>query len=357
MHDTRLILHNVSFQYQQTNLKSALYFNFIILKMMIKHKLAIILLSSISLAACAKPTSNVNQQASTPSTKANLSPDQQKQLQQLLDKTKKNLIFVKGGTYKMGDFGPEHSIDGLPYDSHADSKPLHKVTLDDFYLSATKATYADFDVYTEVTGQKAVGNFDEYSIDERIPTAAAGINWQQARNYCQWLGTQLNLKMDLPTEAQWEYVARNRGQYILYATDNGKIDNGRNVWSFEQRQQSQDKFKIYKNISELQKYPPTPLGFYDMITDNYEWMLDWYDPEYYSKSPDKNPQGPKSGTLKVVRSSAPADGQPLKTFTGKTMGRHAIDPVADPKLVNSELLKKYTVDFNQNNSVRCAANP
>jgi formylglycine-generating enzyme required for sulfatase activity len=325
--------------------------------MMIKHKLAIILLSSISLAACAKPTSNANQKALAPTTKTDLSSEQQKQLQQLLEKTQKNLIFVKGGTYKMGDFGPEHSIDGLPYDGNGDSKPLHKVTLDDFYLSATKATYADFDIYTEVTEQKAVGIFDEYSIEQRVATAAAGINWQQARDYCQWLGTQLNLKMDLPTEAQWEYAARNRGQYILYATDNGKIDNGRNVWSFEQRQQFQDKIKIYKNISTLQKFPSTPLGFYDMVTDNYEWMLDWYDPEYYSKSPEKNPQGPKSGTLKVVRSTAPTDSQPLKTFNGKTISRHAIDPVADPKLVNSELLKKYTVDFNQQNSVRCAANP
>ena len=357
MPDTRLDLHIVSFQYQQTNLKSALYFNFIILKMMIKHKLAIILLSSVSLAACAKPTSNANQKASSPITKTDLSPEQQKQLQQLLEKTKKNLIFVKGGTYKMGDFGPEHSIDGLPYDGNGDSKPLHKVTLDDFYLSATKATYADFDVYTEVTGQKAVGNFDEISIKERVSVAAAGINWQQARDYCQWLGTQLNLKMDLPTEAQWEYAARNRGQYILYATDNGKIDNGRNVWSFELRQASKKPFKVTKNISLLQKYPPTPLGFYDMVTDNYEWMLDWYDPEYYSKSPEKNPQGPTSGTLKVVRSFPPSDGQSLRVFGGKTMQRHAIDPVADPELVKDSKDQKYYFDFNFNNSVRCAANP
>ena len=105
MPDTRLDLHIVSFQYQQTNLKSALYFNFIILKMMIKHKLAIILLSSISLAACAKPTSNANQKASSPITKNDLSPEQQKRLQQLLEKTKKNLIFVKGGTYKIRRYG------------------------------------------------------------------------------------------------------------------------------------------------------------------------------------------------------------------------------------------------------------
>lgn len=99
--------------------------------------------------------------------------------------------------------------------------------------------------------------------------------------------------MDLPTEAQWEYAARNRGQYILYPTDNGKIDIGRNVWSFEQRQNQQNRLNAFRNIPELLKFPATSLGLYDMITDNYEWMLDWYDPQYYSKSPEK--------TLKVLQ--------------------------------------------------------
>ncbi|QER39190.1 formylglycine-generating enzyme family protein [Acinetobacter suaedae] len=327
-----------------------------ILKKMIKQNLAIILLSSMALSACAKSTSNPNQNAQAPTTKANLSPEQQKQLQQLLEKTKKNLILVKGGTFMMGDFGPEHSIDKLPY-AGGDSSPLHKVTLDDFHLSATKATYADFDVYTDVTGQKKVGVFDEFSIKYRIPTSAAGINWQQARDYCQWLGQQLNLNMDLPTEAQWEYAARNRGQYVLYATDNGKIDIGRNIWSFEQKKASNREYKARKNISILQKFPPSPLGFYDMLTDNYEWMLDWYDPEYYSKSPEKNPQGPATGTLKVVRSSEPDDGQNMHMAgKGLTMQRHAIHPVADPKFVEYYSKKDYPFYYNQNNSVRCAAN-
>lgn len=325
---------------------------------MFKQNLAIILLSSTALTACAKPASDSSQKIQTPVAQKNLSAEQQKQLQQLLEKTKKNLILVKGGTFMMGDFGPEHSADKLPYDGKGDSKPLHKVTLDDFHLSATKATYADFDIYTTVTGQKPVGVFDEFSISRRVPIAAAGVNWQQAQDYCQWLGKQLNLKMDLPTEAQWEYAARNRGQSVLYATDNGKIDIGRNIWSFEQRKALVKKYKADRNVPELQQFPPSPLGFYDMLTDNYEWMSDWYDPEYYSKSPEKNPQGPATGTLKVVRSSAPDDGQNMHMAgNGLTMQRHAIHPVEDPERAKSELVKKYNLDLNRHNSVRCAANP
>lgn len=322
---------------------------------MIKQNLAIIILSSITLTACAKSTNNTEQpQAFT--TKQNLSSEQQKKLQLLLDKTKKNLVEIKGGTFMMGDFGEQKSLDKLPYDSDADSKPLHKVTLDNYALSATKATYADFDIYTEVTGQEQVGKFDNISIKYRIPNSAAGINWQQARNYCQWLGKQLNLKMDLPTEAQWEYAARNRGQYILYPTDNGNINNGKNVWSFQQRNLSKQQYHANKNISILQQFPATPLGLYDMITDNYEWMLDWYDPQYYSKSLEKNPQGPKTGTLKVVRSTEPSDGQNLQMFGGFTFSRHALHPVEDPKLSNDPDIKKYNIDLNRLNSARCAVN-
>ncbi|MDC5166899.1 formylglycine-generating enzyme family protein [Acinetobacter baumannii] len=322
---------------------------------MIKQNLAIILLSGITLTACAKSTNNT-EQGQTTIAQQNLSSEQQRKLQELLDKTKKNLVEIKGGTFMMGDFGEQKSPDKLPYDSDADSKPLHKVTLDNYALSATKATYADFDIYTEITGQDQVGKFDELSIQDRLPNSAAGVNWQQARNYCQWLGKQLNLKMDLPTEAQWEYAARNRGQYILYPTDNGKIDTGRNVWSFEQRQNQQNKLNAFRNIPELLKFPATPLGLYDMITDNYEWILDWYDPKYYSKSPEKNPQGPKTGTLKVVRSAEPSDGQNLQMFGGFTFSRHAIHPVEDPKLSNDPDIKKYNIDLNRFNSVRCAAN-
>jgi len=322
---------------------------------MMKQNIAVVLFSSLALSACAK-SSNNTQQIQNPTTNQNLSSEQQKKLQQLLDKTKKNLIQIKGGTFMMGDFGEQKSPDKLPYDSDADSKPLHKVTLDNYALSATKATYADFDIYTEVTGQEQVGKFDNISIKYRIPNSAAGVNWQQARNYCQWLGKQLNLKMDLPTEAQWEYAARNRGQYILYPTDNGNINNGKNVWSFQQRNLSKQQYHANKNISILQQFPATPLGLYDMITDNYEWMLDWYDPQYYSKSPEKNPQGPKTGTLKVVRSTEPSDGQNLQMFGGFTFSRHALHPVEDPKLSNDPDIKKNNVDLNRLNSVRCAIN-
>lgn len=327
---------------------------------MMKQNLVALLCSTLALTACAKTTTESTKE---PLTKASQStsqdPELQKKINDLLEKTKQELISVKGGSFMMGDFGPQHSKDGLPYDGDGDAAPLHKVTLSDYKLSGTKATYADFDIYTAATNQKPIGVFDEFSKVDRIPEVAAGVNWQQARDYCQWLGKQLNLKMDLPTEAQWEYAARNRGQMVMYPTNNGKLENGKNIWSFDQRNQTISKYKATLDVMPLLKqYPPTPMGFYDMITDNYEWMLDWYDAEYYSKSPEHNPQGPKTGTKKVVRSTYPDDGQNIKMSGGLTISRHALYPIADPKDLEYYKNSKYkdSIDLNKNNSVRCAAN-
>ena len=72
-------------------------------------------------------------------------------------------------------------------------------------MNAYKATYSNFDIYSMATGQEKVG-MQKINIGIRHPNAAAGINWQTAQYYCQWLGQQLDVPMGLPTEAQWEYT-------------------------------------------------------------------------------------------------------------------------------------------------------
>src|SRR5690606_32735414 len=109
-----------------------------------------------------------------------------------LDKMRRNLKFVEGGSFQMGDFGPLHSPEKLPYSSDLDNKPLHKVTLDSFSISAYKITYEDYDVYAETAGVPKPGKV-ALERGKRHPRIAASINWQQARDYCQWLGKQLNL--------------------------------------------------------------------------------------------------------------------------------------------------------------------
>lgn len=248
-------------------------------------------------------------------------------VQALLEKTRKNLRFVAGGTFQMGDFGPIDSPEKLPYSPSDDNKVLHKVTLDSFSISGYKTTYADLDVYSAATGQPRFG-VDSSTLRFRYPEAAGGLDWQHARAYCQWLGGLMKLPMDLPTEAQWEYAARNRGQMAQFATDNGKVEPGRNVWEYQQRLDYIEKNKLngYSPSLPLGQFPASPLGLRDMMTDGYEWTLDWYAADYYQRSPERNPPGPSAGTERVLRGSAGSSGAALSFGDGMTIARSHREP-------------------------------
>ncbi|WP_196083666.1 SUMF1/EgtB/PvdO family nonheme iron enzyme, partial [Acinetobacter sp. Res13-Abat-PEC10-P4-01] len=271
----------------------------------------------------------------------------QQRIKTLVEKTKKNMIFVQGGTFMMGDFGELVNKGKLPFDGDAHSKPLHKVTLDSYSLNAYKSSYEDLDTYSAATGQPKVMD-DPDIIDKRYKDAAAGLNWYQARDYCQWLGKQLNVPMDLPTEAQWEYAARNRGQQVVYPTDNGKLEYGKNFNSYQQQKDFSRKVSgdAIILVSQLGAYQPTPLGFYDLINENLEWVADWYAPDYYSKSSEKNPKGPETGTAKVLRSTNINDEYMIRTAFGFTFSRM----FKEPDLKGKDFSRYYTT------SVRCAAN-
>ncbi|WP_345534860.1 formylglycine-generating enzyme family protein [Viridibacterium curvum] len=244
-------------------------------------------------------------------------------LQALVAKTKKNLVFVEGGTFEMGDFGTVHSPAKLPYYGALDTMPLHKVTLDSFSIAAYKTTYEDYDVYTEATGQKKIAQ-DPRDLEYKRRTAPARARWQAARDYCQWLGKQVGTPMDLPTEAQWEYAARNRGQMVIYATDNGKIEAGRNVPTYEWLEKH-NRDGYASSWYEVGLFPPSPLGLYDLVSNGADWTLDWYDAKYYANSPVLNPKGPETGTKKVTRGQENLEPIAME-MRAMTMVRLPVDP-------------------------------
>lgn len=225
-------------------------------------------------------------------------------VQALVHKTKANLVFAKGGTFKMGDFGPETTPDKLPYvPSYGYGSPVHEVQLDSFSIGKYKVTYEDFDVYTDAQGKQRIAMLRMDSEYRKVPRIPAGVNWQEAKDYCLWLGKVSGLPFDLPSEAQWEYAARSLGKPVPYATSNGKYEQGHNVASYDQKQE------MMKGVSSPQvypigKFPPNPLGLYDMASNGTDWVNDWFSDDYYAHSPRKNPQGPEFGTEKVKRGIA-----------------------------------------------------
>jgi sulfatase modifying factor 1 len=215
-----------------------------------------------------------------------------KTISDLVAKSRANLVSFEAGAFEMGDWGPEVNEGGLPFDG-PDSKPLHKVRLDAFSIGKFPVTYAEFDVFTAALRLPRINQAD-FVQRYRKPNNPAGVSWQGAYDYCRWLGKLTGLSFDLPSEAQWEYAARSGGRRVRYPTDNGELEEGRNLPSYEQQISA-------GGLVAVDSFPPNPAGVYYMSAGVREWTNDWYDKDYYERSPFENPKGPKDGTARVVR--------------------------------------------------------
>jgi len=98
----------------------------------------------------------------------------------------------------------------------------------------------------------------------------------------------------LPTEAEWEYACR-AGTTTPYFFGATPAKAGEFAWF--------DKNAGGKPRPVGQKQP-NPWGLHDMAGNVWQWCNDFYDVEYYTKSPKQDPPGPAEGKNKVLRGGA-----------------------------------------------------
>jgi formylglycine-generating enzyme required for sulfatase activity len=183
-------------------------------------------------------------------------------------------IFVKGGSYIMGD---EFGYGG------SNEKPLHEVFVDDFYIGKNLVTQEQWQI---VMGS----NPSRFKTGLNLPVEQ--VSWEDAQKFISTLNEQTDGKYRLPTEAEWEYAARSRGGKQMWAGTSDESKLGLYAW--------------YSNNSEDKTHPvglklPNGLGIYDMSGNVWEWVSDWYDEDAYSKHKRNNPINNNSGRYRVVR--------------------------------------------------------
>jgi formylglycine-generating enzyme required for sulfatase activity len=234
-----------------------------------------------------------------------------------------NMVFVEGGQFDMGDFGwiceydekdvctwpcgqePEQ-LCNISRDGNDDF--VHPVKLSSYYISKYQTTIGEFDLFFSTQGRELFdAEYRERADLQSMYTPklpAPTKHWQEAKDFCKWVGDLSGYPVDLPTEAQWEFSARNRGLHILFPTSNGSLNFGENF-----------PVEGEGGTFAVDRFPPTPLGLFNLSGNATDWVNDWYDRDYYKKSPVDDPQGPSTGTEKVRRGSnypeAPLSAAPI----------------------------------------------
>ena len=185
------------------------------------------------------------------------------------------MVAVKGGTFQMGATSEQQNTE-------SDERPVHSVTLSDYYIGETEVTQA---LWQAVMGS----NPSSFTGNSQRPVES--VSWNDCQTFISRLNSKTGMNFRLPTEAEWEYAARggNRSNKTQYS-GSSNIDNV--AW--------------YGSNSGSTTHPvkgksSNELGLYDMSGNVWEWCSDWYSSDYYSNSPRNNPQGPSSGSVRVLR--------------------------------------------------------
>jgi len=253
------------------------------------------------------------------------------------------MVWIPGGEFSMG--AADSPSDGeVGMQATKDSRPIHRVYVDGFFMDATDVTNAQFARFVKATNYVTVA--ERKPRQEDYPTAppenlvagsvvfsppdhpvplndhyqwwgyVKGANWrhptgpesnivgkenypvvqiayEDAQAYAKWAGKRL------PTEAEWEFAARGglAGKPFVWGGEfkpNGKWMANTHQGHFPNSDTGADG---HVGIAAVKSYPSNGYGLYDMAGNVWQWTSDWYRPDYYQQlaktgGVTKNPQGP-----------------------------------------------------------------
>jgi sulfatase modifying factor 1 len=188
------------------------------------------------------------------------------------------LIAVREGWFLMGS------------DSGQDcERPVHRVWIDAFILAATQVTNAEYERFVSATGYASPPFWHDRNFNHP-EQPVTGVSWFDADRYCQWIALQTGHAYRLPSEAEWERAAR------------GHLEQKHFPWGDEAPQSLPDYATRWQTGPEpVARHAPSSFGLYNICDNIHEWCGDWYDPNYYTVSPERNPRGPDKGQRKASR--------------------------------------------------------
>jgi sulfatase modifying factor 1 len=206
-------------------------------------------------------------------------------------------------------------------DGEEDERPAHKAYLDDFCIGTYPVTNDEYAHFVRETGHpspaiRALPLMVSGALEADFRSLAAKYFWSNgtppegrdkhpvtlididdAMAYCGWLASKTGKPVRLPTEAEWEKAAR------------GGLDGRRYPWGDTLEASSahflpQAGLKAERGTAQVGSYPANGFQLFDMAGNVWEWVSDWYAPNYYARAQYLNPQGPEGGLMRIVRGGA-----------------------------------------------------
>ncbi len=193
----------------------------------------------------------------------------------------REMVQIPEGPFMMG------SKDGDP-----DEVPERQVFLKTFYLDKKEVSQEEYARFAKMT-KRPLPKIEVFEDDQskllQPEFAAMSITWAEAVAYCKWAGKRL------PTEAEWEKAGRGEGKRTFAWGDT--FMNGR---ANANADGDEDGYRYLAPPGSFET-GRSPYGIYDMTGNVAEWVADSYDEHFYQKAPYRDPKGPDTGDLKVVR--------------------------------------------------------
>ncbi len=254
------------------------------------------------------------------------------------------MVWIPGGEFSMGAQDPHDMHDAVGMQATTESRPVHRVFVEGLWMDATEVTNEQFAAFVKATGYVTVAEQTPRAEDFPGAPAAAlvpgsvifsapkhpvpltdpyrwwadvnGASWRHplgpdssiagqeqfpvvhiayadALAYATWAGKRL------PTEAEWEFAARGglSGQVFPWGDDfkqAGRWMANIHQGHFPDHDTGEDTFT---GIGPVAQFPPNGYGLHDVAGNVWEWVSDWYRPDYYAQlaatgGVARNPQGP-----------------------------------------------------------------
>ncbi|MGH9411967.1 MAG: formylglycine-generating enzyme family protein [Vicinamibacterales bacterium] len=202
-----------------------------------------------------------------------------------------------------------------------DERPAHRVHVDDFFMAVQPVTNAEYARFVSDTGHRVPAIYEPPLVasaggpererafrqmgapyvwhdgapqEDRRDHPVTLVRYEDATAYCRWLTAQLGRPFRLPTEAEWEKAARGGAESKRYPWGD-RLD--RNMANFL----VDPALKSTHGTVPVRSYPPNGFGLFDMAGNVWEWVHDWYDAGTSAVPDARNPTGPPTGQLRLMR--------------------------------------------------------